>query len=102
MATFNSKRIVCLANSRKMGGRCVAGKEVLPDGRPGKWVRPVSPRENDGVSEDERQYEDGTEPRVLDVIDLPILQARPRDYQQENWLLDPDHYWERIGALHRG
>ena len=102
MATFNSKRIVCLANSRKMGGRCVAGKEVLPDGRPGKWIRPVSPRENDGVSEDERQYEDGTEPRVLDVIDLLILQARPRDYQQENWLLDPDHYWERVGRFTAG
>ena len=102
MRNFKNTRIVCLANSRKMGGRCVAGKEVLPGGRPGRWVRPVSAREDGGVSEDERQYEGGSEPRVLDVIDVPILHARPRDYQQENWLLDPDHYWERVGRFTAG
>ena len=99
MTTLKSKRIVCLANSRKMGGRCVAGKEVLSGGRPGRWIRPVSAREDQGVSEDERQYEDGTEPQLLDVVDVPILHARPRDHQQENWLLDPDHYWERVGRF---
>ena len=102
MTNFKSRRIVCLANSRKRGGRCIAGKEILPDGRPGRWVRPVSAREDGGVSEDERQYEGGSEPRVLDVIDVPILHARPRDYQQENWLLDPDHYWERVGRFTAG
>ena len=29
------KRIVCLANSRKQKERCIAGKELLSDGRPG-------------------------------------------------------------------
>ena len=40
--TRTVKRIVCLANSRKRGGRCVAGKELLADGRAGGWIRPVS------------------------------------------------------------
>ena len=32
MSTAAVKHIVCLANSRKMSGRCVAGKELLDDG----------------------------------------------------------------------
>ena len=91
------KRIVCLANSRKLTGRCVAGKE-LRDGRPVAWIRPVSARENEEVSEYERQYLDGSDPRLLDIIDVPLLEAQPKGYQQENWLLDPDPYWEKVGC----
>jgi len=29
------KRIVCLANSVKTGGTCIAGRELLPDGQYG-------------------------------------------------------------------
>ena len=94
MATV--KRILCLANSRKLNGRCLAGKE-LSEGRRGAWIRPVSGREHEEVSEYERQYEDGSDPRVLDIMDVPLLDARPKTYQQENWLLDPEHYWERVG-----
>jgi hypothetical protein len=90
------KRLVCLANSRKLSGRCVAGIEVAGDRRIG-WVRPVSAREHEEVAEDERRYEDGSEPRVLDVVDVPVLGHRPREYQQENWLLDPKHYWRQVG-----
>jgi hypothetical protein len=94
MATV--KRIVCLANSRKLNGRCIAGIE-LSGNRPVGWIRPVSAREHEEVSEYERQYEDGSDPRVLDIIDVPLLEARPKGYQQENWLLDPREYWEKIG-----
>ena len=99
MTTATIKRIVCLANSRKLSGRCVAGKELLADGCLGGWIRPVSDRENEEVSEYERQYEDGSDPRVLDVIDVPVLNVHPKDYQQENWLLDPEYYWERIRRI---
>ena len=101
------KRIVCLANSRKIGGSCVAGKELLPaDGnraqRVGGWIRPVSARQNEELSENERQYEDRTDPRVLDVIDVPLLEARPKDYQQENWLIDDSRYWTKAGHITPG
>ena len=85
------KRIVCLANSRKLSGRCVAGK--LADG---SWIRPVSERPTEEVSEHERQYEDGQDPTVLDIIDIPLIGPHPRSYQTENWLLDPSAHWKRV------
>jgi len=90
-----NQRIVCLANSRKLSGRCIAGKEMVRN-KPRGWIRPVSAREHEEVSEYERQYEDGTDPRVLDIIDVELLEPRPRTYQQENWLLDPDLYWTKV------
>jgi Dual OB-containing domain len=94
MATV--KRIVCLANSRKLNGRCLAGKEFSGK-EVGAWIRPVGAREHGEVSEYERQYEDGSDPRVLDVIDVPVLDPQPKDFQRENWLLDPEYYWAKVG-----
>lgn len=92
------KRILCLANSKKMSGRCVAGREVLDTG-PGPWIRPVSARPTEEVSEDERQYQDGSDPRVLDVVDVPLIRHQPHACQTENWLLDPGYYWSRVRQI---
>jgi hypothetical protein len=89
------KRLVCLANSRKLSGRCIAGKEISGS-RVAGWVRPVSAREHEEVSEYERQYKDGSDPRVMDIMDVPLLDPRPKNYQQENWLLDPERYWAKV------
>lgn len=93
-----NKTIVCLANSRKLSGRCIAGREI-DGGSPGAWVRPVSAREMQEVSERERQYQDGRDPKLLDVIEIPLVEHQPRDHQQENWLLDPDTYWSRVDKI---
>ena len=93
------KRIVCLANSRKLTGRCIAGREWTEEQGVGSWLRPVSARENQEVSEYERQYKDGSDPRLLDIINIPVIGPQPKDYQTENWLLDSDYYWEKIGVF---
>lgn len=93
-----TKRILCLANSRKLNGRCIAGIELV-NGDPAKWIRPVSNREHQEVSEYERQYEDGSDPRALDIIDIPLLEKRPNSYQTENWLLNSEHYWNKIDQV---
>ena len=98
-ASTTVKRIVCLANSRKQKERCIAGKELLSDGRPGGWVRPVSDRGDEAVSSFERQYRDHSEPRVLDVLDVPVLEERPNSYQSENWLLNAGRFWMKIDRL---
>lgn len=96
MAT--TKQIICLANSRKLNGRCVAGKELVND-KQSRWIRPVSEREHEEVSEYERQYQNGSDPVVGDVIKMELLDPRPKRFQQENWLLDPHHYWEKMDHL---
>ncbi len=92
------KRIVCLANSYKPGGRCIAGRELLPGAQVGQWVRPIGTGEEGGVGR-ERLYEDGSEPEVLDVMDVPVLRAQPEYHQTENWLIYPDYYWEKINRV---
>ena len=92
------KRIVCLANSRKLSGRCIAGVEIV-DGKTAGWIRPVSDRKNMEVSEWERQYENGRDPKVMDIIDISLLRHQPWRYQNENWLLDPGYYWRRVGRV---
>ena len=93
-----TKTVLILANSRKLSGRCIAGIEIV-DEVPDAWVRPVSSREHGEVSEYERRYQDGSDPKVLDLVDIPLLHPVPEGYQTENWLLDPGFYWERIRAV---
>ncbi len=93
--------MVCLANSRKLSGRCIAGLELV-DRKPRGWIRPVSSREHEEVSEREREYQNGEDPKVLDVIDVPLIEARPRTFQRENWLLDPEYYWSKVEHLRPG
>ena len=93
-----SKTIVCLANSWKPSGRCIAGREFQA-GRVGDWIRPVSEREAREVSEDERGYSDGTDPEVLDLISIVMKGPQPQNHQRENHLLDPTQYWQKQGRV---
>jgi hypothetical protein len=93
------KKIVCLANSqRPPSGRCVAGREILPDGF-GSWIRPVSSRPTREISEEERRYQDGRDPRVLDIIRIQMLQPDPQGHQRENHLIDAEYYWTYEGKI---
>lgn len=87
------ERIVCLANSRKIAGRCVAGKRVSNQ----SWIRPVSDRPGHEISELDRRYSDGKTAQLLDVIDIPCIEARPNRHQGENVLIDDRFYWEKKG-----
>ena len=92
------KTIVCLANSRKLSGFCVAGRE-LHKGEPGEWIRPVSNRKNEEISKHEQLYEDGSLPKLMDILDVPLLKPRRSNYQTENWLLDPNSRWKKLGSI---
>ena len=92
------KTIVCLANSRKYGGRCIAGKEVLREGF-GAWVRPVRARTSTELGREERRYQDGKEPKTLDVMEVALLEPAPHLYQRENHLLDVAQPYRQAGEL---
>ena len=86
-------KIVCLANSRKISGRCIAGKIAEEN----KWIRPVSNRESEEISEEERRYENGEMPKLLDIISIPVKERKPILHQMENYLIDDDYYWIKTG-----
>lgn len=90
-----AKEVLILANSRKPNGRCVAGID-LEEGDAICWVRPVSDREHHEVSASERQYKDGREPSILEVVRIPLVRPAPELYQTENWLLNPNFRWEHL------
>ncbi|HPO16816.1 MAG TPA: hypothetical protein PLI09_25485, partial [Candidatus Hydrogenedentes bacterium] len=92
------KTIVCFANSRKWSGRCIAGKE-WHKGVPGEWVRPISVRTTHELSEEERRYDNGHDPRLLDILHMPCTAPQPSSHQKENHLIDPDCCWSKQGNL---
>lgn len=92
-------RIVCLANSRKRDGHCVAGIEVEANGMLGRWIRPVGPRESESLCPDERRYPNGTEPRLLDIIEMELLEQLPIGHQTENYRPHPGRPWKKVGEL---
>lgn len=84
--------LVCLANSRRSGGRCVAGI-TIPDHR---WVRPVN-LGGAALSLLDTICQDGSVPQVLDVISMSLARPEPLYHQPENWIIAPGHQWRKVG-----
>ncbi len=81
--------ICCLANSRKHGGKCVAGINLAT----GQWVRPVAEAGDGRLSYLQTLLEHtGREPRVLDLIRIPLARTRPAKHQPENILIAPGRW----------
>jgi len=92
------KTIVCLANSRKLTGRCVAGKEW--DGqRVGEWCRPVSARERGELTAERWYAKSWRDPRLLDLIRVALVAPHPSGCQTENQLVDTTVRWQFAGRL---
>jgi hypothetical protein len=91
-----TRTVVCLANSRKRSGRCLAGKVASGEER-GRWIRPVSDRPDQEICLQERCYPDKSEPQLLDLIEIPLQTPRPNAHQTENWLIQPHRTWRRAG-----
>jgi putative nucleic acid modification protein with dual OB domain len=88
--------MIVLANSRKMGGRCVAGISL----ETGKWVRPVSSRSEGELSPGDCAVE-GRPPRPLDVVRFPYRHRLKDPAQPENVLID-DGGWELASMVKPG
>jgi len=80
--------MLCLANSRKYGGRCVAG--ILDDG---SWIRPVSDSGDGSLPESACQLDIGRPVQPLDVVEITVTAADPRPHQSENWIV-ADEIWK--------
>jgi hypothetical protein len=76
--------IICLANSGKLGGHCVAGLQMDGSG----WVRPVSELEGGILWQSHYTLTSGKEAKNLDVIRVGVCRPQPARHQPENWLID--------------
>ena len=82
-------RLICLANSRRDGGRCVAGIDAAS----GLWIRPVPPR--GGAVPEEKTFLGGRLFEPLDILELDLdppafatrFQCENRQMQNWNWRL---------------
>lgn len=79
-------RFVCLSNSFKEGGRCIAGIELDKDNKPvfinghRKWIRPICRTEHGEVPSHLVEHL-----KILDVVEIDITE-KPEEinYQSEN------------------
>jgi Anaphase-promoting complex subunit 4 WD40 domain len=77
------RRIICLANSKKEGERCIAGIDIDT----GKWVRPVcdSLYPKDGRVPKSICRINGREPELLDILEIPLSDTGNNfDFESEN------------------
>jgi hypothetical protein len=87
---MQSKLIVVLANSVKSSGRCLAGKQVFDNGKTwniGDWIRPVATNKGGELNAHLMSLALGHDPKLLEVIEIPFLEAAPLCWQPENWLI---------------
>ena len=87
---MTTKTMVVLAISKKPGGRCLAGKELIWKGAGweiGSWLRPVTTESSGAVPESQMAFAMGRLPRLLEIIEIPLTKPAPMRDQPENWLI---------------
>lgn len=99
------KRIVVLANSRREGLHCIAGKEIFRDSnqklRIGDWIRPVPLCRDEGLQESVCSVSDVGGLRQVqfgDIIEIDLKGPQPTDFHPENWILEKTT-WKLIKHL---
>jgi hypothetical protein len=86
------RTIVCLANSYKHGGRCVAGICL----ENGKWVRLRASDGDGSLSPHDYTLAEGKgEVQLLDVFEVSLHSAMPSNCHPEDWVTGP-YCWRLV------
>ncbi|WP_199246120.1 hypothetical protein [[Phormidium] sp. ETS-05] len=89
MPTF---QIICLANSIKRGGRCIAGLKTDGSG----WLRPVSRKDDGTLDLPDYILDNYQEPQLFDIIEIECTHPSPEIHQPENWVISQKR-WKFVG-----
>lgn len=89
---------ICLANSRKNAGRCIAGKAFY-NGSYSKWIRPVTSRPSHALEAAEHRVITGEDSKLLDILAVQLLEPRANEHQQENWLMNVSIPLTKVGEF---
>jgi hypothetical protein len=96
MSSVKNKKIICLANSKKNGERCIAGIDLDT----GNWIRPVCgqrPYDNDGRVPRNIRLVEGREPALLDILEIPLADTGENfGFESENLTILPGK-WQLVG-----
>ncbi len=90
-------QIICLANSRKIKERCIAGIDI----NTGKLVRPVCDKlfPEDGRIPESVRLINGREPELLDILEIPLADIGNNfGFEGENLSILPGK-WKIIGKV---
>jgi hypothetical protein len=93
MPTFE---IICLANSRKNQGRCIAGLKTDGSG----WLRPVSTLSDGRLERNNYILDNDQEPQLFDILEIECSEHRPECHQPENWVITQKK-WRLVGSPNR-
>ncbi len=88
------KDIICLANSIKLNGKCVAGKDVNNL----EWIRPISDTPHGELSEEQIKNTNNEEPNLLDIIRIFCKMENAKHYQPENIIIE-NNKWQKVGCF---
>src|SRR5438445_12325138 len=83
--------ILCLANSRKHGGRCIAGLRADGTG----WIRLVSREPNGVLFDRDFALRGGSVPRLLDLLRIRCSDPHPGPHHPEDWYITVSR-WELL------
>lgn len=79
--------LLVLANSKKSGGRCLAGIDMQTR----QWIRPITDHLHYEVpATNTKKIGTNKQLRPLDIIEIEITEPHPLKYQRENWLCRPE------------
>lgn len=84
-------KIICLANSYKHKGRCIAGIDL----QSGRWIRPISHLESGKISED-NPHINAKHIQLLDIVDIPINPKEKLGHEIENYRYH-NGFWQVMG-----
>jgi len=95
---LHTATFVCLANSRKHSGRCLAGK-AFHNGAYSKWIRPVTEHPSEELQANEHCLQTGQDAAILDLLEIKLLEPKGTLHQQENWLMDVTVPLKKMGSM---
>ena len=95
---MHTATFVCLANSRKHSGRCLAGK-AFHNGAYSKWIRPVTEHPSEELQANEHCLQTGQDAAILDLLEIKLLEPKGTLHQQENWLMDVTVPLKKMGSM---
>lgn len=89
------RRILVLANSEKKGGKCVAGRLMVPVGTTEQfeeWLRPISHAAEGELQPQHMRLEGGGVIEPLDAVDVPIEEHAGDLVHPEDWRVSGDEW----------